>query len=79
MYIIDHGQNLRGKKMKLIKTKGKTKDFKGCEFPYTIYSSYEWNGISAKYNNLIERIYEDDFFGNTAKTLKELKDKVSKL
>ena len=65
--------------MKLTKRHNTTKDNRGCEFPYTIYTSWEYNDIPAKYNEIVERIYVADWFDIKADSLKELKDKVSQI
>jgi len=66
--------------MKLTKSAGLTKDFRGCEFDYTVYSVYEIDGVPARHNYLMDRMYFSAKFPDIwAYTLRELKLKMSKI
>ena len=59
----------------LCKTHKVALDHTGCEFPYVIYSTYEHEGLKAKHNTLLERLYYQPWYDLRASTLEELKAK----
>ena len=63
--------------MKLTKKTLTAKDKKGCEFPYTVYSSYLYNDLPARHNELVQRLYVCEWYGIRADSLSELIDKMS--
>ncbi len=58
--------------MKLTKSQMTAKDFRGCEFPYTKYTTREFGEV-------IEVLYQDGIKGFKTTTLAELKEKLSAL
>jgi hypothetical protein len=67
--------------MKLTKTKHTTKDNRGCEFPYEIYTSWEFNDLppNQRFNEIKERIYYQPWYDLKADTLSELKQKMDRI
>ena len=65
--------------MKLVKRTITTKDNHGCEFRAVVVSSYEFDDLPVKFNNLVERKYIAVGLGIQADTLDKLKEIVSKI